>query len=627
MEAGQAPRTSPGSTHGAGMPLSSGRSAQGSRPWLVAAGVMVVYLGLAILVFLPDYAQWSLQLNGCNCWDQILEEWSISWFPAAVSHGHGVFSTSYLDAPGGVNLMWNTSMPLLSLLAAPLVAAAGPVHAFTILMTLALATSAATMYLLLRRWVRSALGCGLGGLLYGFSSYSLAEANPGRLHLIFLALLPLLVLLLDHLIRDPQPRARRLGAGLGLLAAAQLLIAEEPLAIFAGFLMLALLLGAALRPGPLWARRDVVRQALGPAGLAFLLLAGYPLAVQFFGPDRLTGPAQSHQQLALFSGDLLALVMPGPNQLLSVGGLARVAAKFATSTPAEVTEYVGLPLLVFLLAGVWVRRREFLVRLLAVVGLTSYVLTLGPRLIVLNHHTGIPLPYALLAHVPVAGNIMPSRIALGMWFAVAGLFALTLDVGVAQGRGSRLPGGTGRGRGFHAALALLAAAAVVPLLPSLRYPEVPAATPSFFTSREVGVIPENALVLTYPYALDITDQPMLWQATTRMQFRLLGGYIIAPAPGGAGTFFADGNPWEYCFLTVYLKGKAPPDLCNVPALRKSAAQLGVAGVVVDAATAHSALADSLMREVLGVAGREMGGVWVWSCRGRGGQRSCSWRSG
>jgi hypothetical protein len=581
----------------------------------------LAFFPLAAVAFLPVWEHWSSQLNGTNSWDYILLEWLIAWYPAAIKGGHSLLVTNYLDAPGGVNLMWNTSMPFLSLVASPLSALVGPVHTFTILLTGALGLSSVAMYLLLTRWVHWWPACWIGGLLYGFSSYSVAEASTGQLHLVFMALLPLMVLVLDHLLRDAVPRVPMLGCLLGLLAAAQLLISEELLLIFALLAAGGLLVGAVSQPAHFRSCLKTVSVAAGWAFVVFVAITAYPLAVQFFGPDHLTGPTQSHAQLALFSGDLTALVLPGPNQLIAPAAYSSIAVHFSTNVN-EVTEYVGLPLLVFVAAGVWLRRRDPLVEIMAAVSLVSFILTLGPRLIVVNDHTGIIMPYAGLDHFPVVGDLMPSRFAAGMWFGLAVLAALAfsdLVQRIRRSRGTLDDRGPGVGRHVLARVSLSALAPavaivlLVPLLPNWPYPEHPADVPVFFTSSADQVISPGSLVLTYPYPLTATANPMLWQADTGMRFRLLGGYVVAPDASGAGTFFADGNVWEYCLLTVYQDGSAPASLCSPGALSQTLAQLGVGTIIADDSSPNAAVADALITNVVGSRPWVGGGISMWTC--------------
>jgi len=298
-----------------------------------------------------------------------------------------------------------------------------------------------------------------------------------------------------------------------------------------------------------------------------------------------------------------------------------------------VTEYVGLPLLVFLVMGIWWARRDLLAQLMVAVGVVSFVLTLGPRLILANHHTSIIMPYAIMAHLPVIGDIMPSRLAIGMWFAIAVLTALTWARGLERLRTWLQPADVQSPRRLAIARASLvltplvvAAVTLAPLLPSWPYAQSPAEVPAFFTSSSNEVIPPGSLALTYPYPITSSDQPMLWQAETGMRFRLLGGYVIAPDDTGAGTFFADGNNWEYCLLNISQYGTTPSSLCASAALAQTLGGLGIHAVVVDQAVPNSNVAASLVAGVVGAPPQALGGVWLWlwRCSSSDGTPVCAW---
>ena len=93
-----------------------------------------------------------------------------------------------MNAPRGINLMWNTSLLLPGVLLAPVTLLAGPQTSLTMLLTLGFAGSAATMYWVLRRWEVGIGPAALGGAVYGFSPAMLASA-VGHYHLEF-AVLP-----------------------------------------------------------------------------------------------------------------------------------------------------------------------------------------------------------------------------------------------------------------------------------------------------------------------------------------------------------------------------------------------------------------------------------------------------
>jgi hypothetical protein len=55
----------------------------------------------------------------------------LRWTPFALEHGHNPFVTGHLNAPYGVNLLWNTSLLLPGLLFAPVTRTFGPVATTT----------------------------------------------------------------------------------------------------------------------------------------------------------------------------------------------------------------------------------------------------------------------------------------------------------------------------------------------------------------------------------------------------------------------------------------------------------------------------------------------------------------
>jgi len=588
---------------------------------------------------MPVWLHWSSQLNGCNCWDQVMQEWFLQWTPAAIAHGHAVLTTNYIDWPSGVNVMWNTSNPAIGAIAAPLTETVGVVHTMSIVLTLSLALSATTMYALLRRWTTWWAAAWIGGLVYGFSSFALDEMVPGRVNLVFDAIPPLIALALYKTIRQEWSPITG-GVAIGLLSALQLFVSEELLAVTALFAGGTLVVLAVQRWEEVEARLADVARAAAAGLVTFLVLAAYPLLVQFTGPNRLSGPPQSSAQLASFSSDLFAFVLPGGAQLLHFDFSQRVVGSFSAASPGEVTEYVGLPLLAIVVTAVVLLRRQALVRIFAIVGLAALACSLGPRLIVDGHKTAVPGPDAVLVHLPVLGDIGPSRFALAMWFSVAVVVAIAAGnarVWLVRRLGER-PGpdvGTLTRRQLRqqriavrrTAAGVVSAAAVVallPLVPAWPVAEKPADVPAFFTSAEVDTVPSGSVAVTYPYPLSVTAWPMIWQADTNMRFHLLGGYAIGRGADGAGTFFAAPNPLEYCLNRVYSNGTAPNWLCSSWWLRESAARLGVTSVIAADNARHSRVALRVLRAAYGAAPRHIGGVWLWRCTRAPTGTGCRW---
>src|SRR5206468_4024986 len=87
--------------------------------------------------------------------DAFQQAWYLHWTAFALSHGHNPLFSSYLNAPAGANLGVNTSMPLLGALGWPVTDNSNSIAAFNVLLRLGLALSALSMYLVMRRYVRS----------------------------------------------------------------------------------------------------------------------------------------------------------------------------------------------------------------------------------------------------------------------------------------------------------------------------------------------------------------------------------------------------------------------------------------------------------------------------------------
>ena len=85
---------------------------------------------------------------------------------AAMAVRHGLLPaliTTGMNAPQGVNLMWNTPLLLPAVLLAPVTGLFGPQVSLTVLTTAGFAGSAAVMFWVLRRWRVSIGAAALSG--------------------------------------------------------------------------------------------------------------------------------------------------------------------------------------------------------------------------------------------------------------------------------------------------------------------------------------------------------------------------------------------------------------------------------------------------------------------------------
>ena len=484
--------------------------------------VMLSYLGGALVLTLGAWKDPTSGWAG-SCCDQEQAIWYLGWTPHAIANGLNPFFTTQIGAPAGVNLMWSPSMPLLGVLGWLPAKIGGPIFGFNVVLVVGIALSGFTAWLAIRHWTGDGLGPIVGGAVYAFSPYIVSHAAT-HLNLATAWVPPLLLLAVDELLVTRRRPPWHAGLALGVLSAAQLLISEEMLATsILSAVVLVCVMAVARRDGNSRARwREGVARlapALAVAMGVFLLLAAWPLTVQFFGPQRISEQVQSP---TTFSTDLLNLVLPTPYQLIAPEAATRVSHDFS-GLYHEATGYLGVPLLC-LLVVVAVRQWDDLrIRVACVAGALLVVLSLGPWLHIGKQALHIPLPWLALEKLPLLKHVLPGRFTLFAWLAVA------LVVAVVIARATRLAP-------RPAAQWLLAVAASIVLLIPAPLARQPFQTPAFFRNWPNHHIAPDETVLVAPYFVNGDDPaPMVWAAEADYGLRMPEAYAYMPQPNG-GTF-------------------------------------------------------------------------------------------
>ncbi len=103
--------------------------------------------------------------------------------------------------------MWNTPVPVLATLFAPVTLTAGPVAAYNVAMILGPVVSGLALALALGVWVERWWPRAAAGLLYGFSPFVIAHSSVGHLNLVWAVLPPAMLWLLHGLLVAPAPAA------------------------------------------------------------------------------------------------------------------------------------------------------------------------------------------------------------------------------------------------------------------------------------------------------------------------------------------------------------------------------------------------------------------------------------
>jgi hypothetical protein len=564
-------------------------------PWLITSG----YLLGALVVTARLWADPASHIPAGNREDIDQFTWFLHYAAAAVAHGRlPALITTSLNAPRGVNLMWNTSFLLPGVLLTPVTLLAGPQTSLTLVLTLGFAGSAASLFWVLRQWGASLSGAALGGAVYGFSP-ALLDAGIGHYNFQFAVLPPLMI---GALLRIVTGRGHpvRTGAWLGLMTAAQLFTGSELLfdTALAGLVLVVAV--AAGHPRAVPGRALGALAGLGTAAALALLICWHALWVQFHGPL-----AEHYAPQLPWHADLRWFVLPPGDLLFHTPASAAFEARQPLGLP-EMVAYLGWPLLAVLVVAAIRFWRDHRVRAAAVTWAMLELISLGGGTPA-NFGSWFParvLPYYWLQRLPVTGELMPNRFCILADGAAAALLAFALDR--ARSAASQ-PGGQGLRRSIPTVLALIAVLPLVPLpyLPVAATP-VPAGWRTAFARLRLA---PDARVLVVPIPVVGSAQAMRWQAETGDPGSLIGGYFLGPGRAGQPAF----NPGPAFWAAKYLGQREPagarPGPADIALLRADLAYWRPAAIV--AAVGAGSWPGRVLTEILGKPAFRSGRVLVW----------------
>jgi hypothetical protein len=440
--------------------------------------------------------------------DPIQTMWNLKWVSWQLLHGRDPFSTHAIYYPQGVSLSWNTCTPTLGVLAAPLTLSVGPVFTYALLMTLAPALAALSGFWWLRRHTSKPGAAAVGGLIIGFNPYMSGHLQ-GHLNLVFVALVPVMLMLVEDLLwRHPRPQ-RRTAVYLGLVSAAQAGISEELILITALSVAVALACFALVDRRRVW---SVVRSswpAMLGAVVVFLIASSPLLVSQLFlaAPVQLRG---AHWRATV--GDYLfplhgQLLDPRWPHLTYLGG-------------AEDGVYLGFALIAVLSVGIAATARsDRTVRVAAATLAVLVLFTFGDA-----HLGAIALPWTALSHVPILTSILPARFSFASYLIIAWLITRWLEK-LSTAR-------TAAGPGSRAArwLALtVVTAALVTIIPNHVAAVATPRNVALFTRHEAQTLfGSGATILLLPSPTFNDASGMYYQMQADFSFNQPGGYALRP---------------------------------------------------------------------------------------------------
>ena len=259
------------------------------------------------------------------------------------------------------------------------------------------------------------------------------------------------------------------------------------------------------------------------------------------------------------------------------------------------------------------------------------VLSLGSFLNVGGHSTHVPLPFWIVSHTPFLNNLLPVRISFEMCACLAGIFAFALDDLRQTSRSIRKSATNSTTRPFAAALATGVVLVVLIATQLPRWPYGSNEAPMLPKTLSTAIPKGDPVALTYPYAYGSRSTlPLLWQASERYSFRILGGYSFHPAGHGHGSAIPNAlypndlqvfltfsefwnTPVEKFILGKYTPSAPPPVTPNlVAATRTFLSKYHVQVIIVDRNYWQSMGAMKLFRHDLGEPTVSEGAFSMWN---------------
>ncbi len=260
------------------------------------------------------------------------------------------------------------------------------------------------------------------------------------------------------------------------------------------------------------------------------VVLAWPLWFALAGPWHFTGT--QHPGIANVGNTLGGIVTTGPASAPTLLGIFYGYAGPRGPQPL----YLGIPLVVVLLAGSVVLRRRPIVRWMLGLAAATVVLAAG------SAFSDLPFvapkwwaPWRLFARLPLLAEAGPSHLAGVALVFVAVLFAVILDRlrEAVRGRRGRTAGPVAGAVAAVTAVLVVAVASLAPMAVAVGVPATvqAAGVPAYFSAGAPGV-PSGTALLVYPFPSALDGSPLLWQAADGMRYRLVGGYGFEPGQDG-----------------------------------------------------------------------------------------------
>ncbi|MFV9503714.1 MAG: hypothetical protein AB4911_04030 [Oscillochloridaceae bacterium umkhey_bin13] len=397
-------------------------------PWLL---VLLGYLALGIALTWPLLLRMGSDLPGDAHKDGLEDAyqnvWNLWWTVEALSRPTNLWATDMLFHPDGPNLLFHTLSPINTLMVAPVTALFGPLAGFNAVALLSFGLGGLGMWLLARQRVGDGPAL-LAGAIYVASPFHMAAlVVDGQLQIFAHHWLPWYIyFLLETLNRQSPPSTLRASFKGFFTAEAwprHALLAGFALTLVAWgdwyYTLFLLIFTAGVLLWRLWRSRGAALHSL---------VTRLTLVAAFFSLG--AGPLVAAMLIETVRTDYVSELPPTDPWRLAADPVAYLvpqrlhafwgSAPWAWGVSFEVNRRFYLGLIAGLLAALALWKRPA-ARPWGLAVLGFGVLSLGSSLRINGAETGIPLPYALIAELPIVSlTRQPDRfnvlvtVALGM---------------------------------------------------------------------------------------------------------------------------------------------------------------------------------------------------------------------
>jgi hypothetical protein len=314
--------------------------------------------------------------------DQSSYVWSFWWVAHQIAHLGNPWFTPQMGAPVGMQLGFDTLMPLLGAIMAPVTLVFGPSATYNLLAIVLPGLLCYAAYRAAWLWLPSRLGAIAAGAFYGLATMLVWQ---DWYHINIAAGAVLLPVAVEAAVRlKRRPRVRQ-AVVVGFVAGASVMVNQESavMVVLAATVVLAS-----------WLIRDrrLADAALAALAAAVAVVVASPqivaMAVQLRGGGAVVGAQELARWDVSFGVPLSTLFAPSPR--LADFGLSGLASLFHYPHPREGAPTFGVVLTALALLGLIASRRRRSAWLLALAWLGAAALALGPVLAV-GQRSYVPL--------------------------------------------------------------------------------------------------------------------------------------------------------------------------------------------------------------------------------------------